>query len=315
MNEIPDNESLDNWIKSSRGKKNQVDLHKPYAWMIEKELSANGKVEDVAVIFLTNKECPFKCIMCDLWRNTTDETVPAGSIPEQIETVLKDLPSVKHLKLYNSGSFFDTKAIPEVDHKRIASMLSDFETVIVESHPAFLNKKCLDFKKMLKPDLHVAMGLETANPEVLRNLNKKMTLGKFRDAVIFLTANCILSRAFILLRPPYMSEQEGIYWAEKSLIFAFEAGVECCTVIPVRPGNGAMEKLMDQGLFGLPQIRSLETVQEYGISLKAGRVFADTWDLGLFSECDKCLDSRIARITDMNLTQKIIPEIKCECGC
>ena len=64
----------------------------------------------------------------------------------------------------------------------------------------------------------------------------------------FLTETDILSRAFILLKPPFMSEQEGIYWAERSIDFAFEAGVECCTVIPVRPGNGAMEKLMDQGI-------------------------------------------------------------------
>lgn len=191
-------------------------------------------------------------------------------------------------------------------------MLSDFETVVVESHPAFLNKKCLDFKKIIKPDLHVALGLETVNPEVLRNLNKKMTLEKFRDAVKFLTENSILSRAFILLRPPYMSEQEGIFWAERSLDFAFETGVECCTVIPVRPGNGAMEKLLDQGLFGLPKISSLEKVQEYGINLKAGRVFADTWDLGLFSECIKCIGQRTDRLIEMNLNQTILPEVTCE---
>ena len=33
-----------------------------------------------AVVFLTNRECPFRCVMCDLWMNTLDETVPRGAI-------------------------------------------------------------------------------------------------------------------------------------------------------------------------------------------------------------------------------------------
>jgi len=115
------------------------------------------------------------------------------------------------------------------------------------------------------------------------------------------------------LRPPFLSESEGIYWAERSLDFAFDAGVECCTVIPVRGGNGAMEELMKSGHFTIPEITSLEKVLEYGIGLGKGRVFADTWDLGLFSKCDMCLDNRIERITQMNLRQEIFPQVECSC--
>ena len=46
----------------------------------------------------------------------------------------------KHLKLYNSGSFFDGRAIPEEDYPRIASLVSHFETVIVESHPKLIGE-------------------------------------------------------------------------------------------------------------------------------------------------------------------------------
>ena len=52
-------------IVSERGKKNQVDQNRPYAWLVEKERVLSGKAEDTAIIFLTNKECPFKCLMCD----------------------------------------------------------------------------------------------------------------------------------------------------------------------------------------------------------------------------------------------------------
>jgi hypothetical protein len=314
MNEDPDLLINDQWIVSMRGNKNSVDPHKPYGWLVEKEYTIGGKTEDTGIIFLTNRECPFHCLMCDLWKNTTDESVPVGLIPKQIEWALEQMPDIKHLKLYNSGSFFDNRAIPFQDYQEIASLLKNLETVIVESHPRMIDEKCLKFRDILKPDLHIAMGLETVQPEILKKLNKQMTLDDFRKSVIFLAKHDIHSRAFVLLRPPLLSESEGIYWAERSIDFAFDAGVECCTIIPIRAGNGAMDFLMKKGDFNLPDIHSLETVLEYGIGLNAGRVFADVWDLGQFSKCDKCLDKRNDRLVRMNLSQKIDTAVECECN-
>jgi radical SAM enzyme (TIGR01210 family) len=313
MNEKPDSITSDKWILDNRGKKNPVDPRKPTAWLVEKERTVSGEIEDTAIIFLTNMECPFHCLMCDLWKNTTDRPVPVGAIPAQIEWAMEQMPKVKHLKLYNSGSFFDERAIPVSDYGRIASLVSGFETVIVESHPKFIDESCLNFRNMLKPELQVAIGLETVHPEILRKLNKHLTLDDFRDSVCFLTKNGIRSRAFILLKPPFLSESEGIYWAKRSIDFAFNVGVECCTIIPVRAGNGAMELLMEKGDFSLPDIHSLETVLEYGIGLNAGRVFADVWDLGLFSKCNKCIDKRINRLNTMNMNQEIVDRKECNC--
>jgi len=303
----------DHWIVSSRGKKNPVDPQKPYGWLVEKELSASGKIEDMATIFLTNMECPFHCLMCDLWKNTTDHPVPAGAIPAQIEWALEQMPKVKHLKLYNSGSFFDDRAIPVADYQKIASLLTGLETVIVESHPKFIDESCLHFRDMLQAELQIAIGLETVQPEILRKLNKHMTLDDFRFSVDYLTINGIRSRAFILLRPPFLSESEGIYWAQRSIDFAFSAGVECCIVIPVRAGNGAMDHLLENGDFSLPDIHSLESVLEYGIGLNAGRVFADVWDLSLFSGCTNCVTLITNRLNEMNLNQKIVGRERCSC--
>ena len=313
MNDFPEIEITEKWIASCRGKKNKVDPQKPYAWLVEKERTSAGTVEDVATIFLTNRECPFHCLMCDLWKNTTDKSVPDGAIPRQIEWALNQLPEVKNIKLYNSGSFFDKKAVPEKDYRKIASLISHFETVIVESHPGFINEDCLRFRDMIKSDLQIAIGLETVNREILMKLNKRMTLESFAESVAFLMDHDIFTRAFILLRPPFLSEPEGVFWAERSLDFAFNAGVECCVIIPVRPGNGAMDQLIEKGTFSLPDIHSLEKVLEYGIEQQAGRVFADTWDLKLFSKCDKCLGERTDRLISMNLSQKFFRQIKCAC--
>jgi radical SAM enzyme (TIGR01210 family) len=181
MSEFPHLLVSDKWIVSMRGNKNQVNLLRPYGWLVEKERTISGKIEDTGIIFLTNRECPFHCLMCDLWKNTTDQSVPVGAIPTQIEWALRQMPDIKHIKLYNSGSFFDERAIHEEDYKEIASLLKNFETVIVESHPRLINDKCLRFRDMLVPELNVALGLETVHPGILLNLNKQMTAGGFQQ--------------------------------------------------------------------------------------------------------------------------------------
>ena len=65
-------------------------------------------------------------------------------------------------------------------------------------------------------------------------------------------------RTFILLRPPFLSEEQGVEWAERSLRFAFDVGVACCAVIPTRAGNGMLDQLVTQGLFQSPTMRSME---------------------------------------------------------
>jgi hypothetical protein len=75
-----------------------------------------------------------------------------------------------------------------------------------------------------------------------------------------------------------------------------------------------MEYLSEKKFFSRPGIKSLKEVVEYGISLKAGRVFADMWDIERFSDCNKCGDLRIRRLESMNFTQEILPPVNCTCN-
>src|SRR5689334_13766325 len=110
----------DAWILARRGARNGRDPRRPYAFSIEQELSEDRRIVNVATIFLTNRECPWRCLMCDLWKNTLEETVPIGAIPEQIDFALARLSPAEQVKLYNSGSFFDPAAIPIADYDAIA---------------------------------------------------------------------------------------------------------------------------------------------------------------------------------------------------
>jgi uncharacterized Fe-S cluster-containing MiaB family protein len=413
----------DRWIVSRRLPRSPVDPFHPFAFLVEKERSDIGEIVSVATIFLTNRECPWKCLMCDLWKNTLTEMVPIGAIPAQIDFALAAMersrtevpplspreervgrepergeflphillsptlssaeeereeqksdvartdrleacPTARQIKLYNSGSFFDPNAIPVEDYGAIAERVRTFERVIVECHPALVNDRCLQFRDLLASDgafdnsaslrtkpattppfpspcplpkergigspyweilsslegfpnlsdgskLEVAMGLETANPEVLEKLNKRMTLELFSRAAEFLRANDIALRVFILVKPPFLDEAGGLYWAERSLDFAFKNGASVASLIPTRPGNGALDALTEQGLFSPPNLFTIERALDYGIGLNKGRVFVDLWDLERFSDCPQCFPRRAGRLRQMNLKQEILPGIAC----
>ncbi len=292
------------WILARRGQKNRLAPSLPYASLWEEEIGEGGDSVSTATLFLTNRECPYRCLMCDLWQNTLDETVPLGAIPAQIRDALSTLAPARQIKLYNAGSFFDPKAIPPDDYPAIAHEIAGFERVIVECHPAFLGKRTLTFQQMLKGPLEVAMGLETAHPQVLEMLNKRITLDSFRKAAATLAKNSIALRVFILLRPPFLSEEEGLFWAKRSLDFAFECGASVCCVIPVRGGNGAMEQLSAEGVYSPPRIASLEEAVLYGLSLGQGRVFADLWDIERFAETPED-HATLSRLDHLNRTQRI----------
>jgi uncharacterized Fe-S cluster-containing MiaB family protein len=301
------NASLDAWIVERRPARNAVDPLRPYAFFAERERSRDGRIVVVNTIFLTNRECPWRCLMCDLWKNTLTDSVPVGAIPAQIEYALSRLPSASYVKLYNSGSFFDPRAIPVEDYGRIAELLRAFEHVIVESHPALVGERCLRFRDLLAGGLEVAMGLETVHPEVLPRLNKHMTLDQFRDAADVLRGGGIDLRAFILVKPPFLVEDEAVVWAQRSLDFAFDCGSSVAALIPTRDGNGAMEALDLRP----PTIAMLEASASYGLSLGAGRVFADLWDLQRFSRCEACFEARFERLRRMNLEQTLLPPVRC----
>ena len=300
-------------IIAARPLRNQVDARRAYAALVEPECNANRQVVDVATIFLTNRECPLRCLMCDLWKNTLTKSVEVGDIPYQIRTALQTLPAAREIKLYNSGNFFDRRAIPREDHAEIAALVREFDTVIVENHPRFCGDDVLRFRDLVAPaQLEIAIGLETCHPEVLASLNKSMTLDDFDDAATRLHREEIRTRVFLLQKPPFLDESEAMDWSLRSLDYAFDRGVDCCVVIPTRSGNGMMEQLAEQGDFSPPSGASMERVAEVGIAKQKGRVFVDLWDAETLFPCEACRDSRIARLAEMNLTQCPAPSISCD---
>ncbi len=300
-------------ILAQRGPKNAVNLWQAYAQFAEVERGPTGDVQSFVTILLTNRECAFRCAMCDLWKNTSDLPTPRNAIPRQIQHALQSLAPADNIKLYNSGNFFDRRAIPVEDHLAIAQLLSSFGRVVVENHPKLTDQRCVEFSKLLTAQLEIALGLETIHPVALADLNKGMDVGDFDRAAEFLRQNRIDVRTFILIQPPGLQEEEGVEWAVRSVAHALRAGAHVCSLIPVRSGNGYVDSLIDKGEYSEPRFDSIETAFSQALELDLpGRVFIDLWDIQRFSQCSHCLQQRIERLQRMNLTQLVSAKITCE---
>jgi uncharacterized Fe-S cluster-containing MiaB family protein len=124
--------------------------HDPWRYqglLVEDEPGADGGVTRVGTIFLTGRECSWRCVMCDLWKYTTTAATPTGAIPAQIRSARRALADerVTCVKLYNAGSFFDSHAVPERDHEPIAAALAGLDRVIVECHPSLIGPQVARF--------------------------------------------------------------------------------------------------------------------------------------------------------------------------
>ena len=303
------------WITERRGSRNTLSVDRPYAFFNERERRADGSIEEVSTVFLTNRECPWKCAMCDLWRNTTDQTVSAEQVMTQLEFALAQLPAAPALKIYNSGSFFDPAAIPPRALSKIADLCRGFRHLIVECHPRLIGSRVLDFAASLSCTFEVALGLETAHTLALEALNKRITVEDYRKAAALLKGSGIELRTFLLVHPPFVPAAERAAALRSSVEMAIESGSGVVSLIPLRAGNGAVDDLIQTGQASLPALRELEDAQEMGIQLAGTRCFADTWDLEIFSHCSGCLSSRSVRIQRMNVSQKVEPRVVCsECG-
>jgi uncharacterized Fe-S cluster-containing MiaB family protein len=284
---------------SRRESRHAVDPTRPYAFLVEHERTESGEIVRIATIFLTNRECPWRCVYCDLWKNTTTETVPRGAIPEQIDYALRELnnPAIRQIKLYNAGSFFDPRAIPP------------------EDFPALVGDSAVRFRDLLTTTtkLEVAMGLEIADDAILARLNKRMTLAMFRRAAEFLRDHHIALRAFVMVKPPFVwSEDEALDFARRSIDFAFDCGATAVSLIPARFGPVELQALAHSGDFAPPRLATLEAALDYGVNLRRGRVFADLWNLGQFADCQDCFPARRERLDRINRQQQFAARAVCE---
>ena len=309
--------AADRRIRSLRPPKVHVSPFTPQGALLEEERRPDAQIERALTVFLAGAECPFTCSFCDLWRWTIDGPTPPGALTKQLESVLQAVegPLPDRLKIYNASNFFDQRAVPSDDLLGIATLAASFAAVTVESHVNTIGSQTLAFARQFPGRLEVAAGLETIHPVAAAQLNKRLDLARFDWAARFLSDNGIDLRVFVLLGAPYVRAEESVSWTVRTVEYAVERGASVVSIIPVRGGNGEMERLQTLGHFAPPTLSELEEALDHCLQFSRTVVTADLWDAARLFACEHCRSARIDRLRRLNVSGRAEPRIACTmCG-
>jgi archaeosine synthase beta-subunit len=306
--------AADRRIRSLRPPKHRFDPHSAHGAIVDNERRPDGRIERAVTVFLAGAECPFTCSFCDLWRWTVEGPTEPGALAKQLRAVLDSLegPAPDRLKLYNASNFFDHRAVPREDVAEIAKISASFNAVTVESHANTIGPPTLIFARQIPGQLEVAVGLETIHPVAAAQLNKRLDLARFDRAAAFLAENGVDLRVFVLLGAPHVEADESVAWTLRSVEYAVARGASVVSIIPVRGGNGEMERLEALGHFTPPTLGQLENALDGCLQFTTAVVTADIWDAERLAACEHCKPKRIERLQTVNLTGRKEQRVACD---
>ncbi len=305
--------AADRRIRSLRPPKGHVDAHTPHGAVLEDERRPDGTTERALTAFLSGAECPFTCSFCDLWQWTIDGPTPPGALVAQLQALLGAQAAAvpDRIKLYNASNFFDPRAVPTADLPAIAALVAPFTGVTVESHASTIGARTLAFARQIAGRLEVAVGLETIDPVAAAELNKRLDLAQFDRAARYLTDNGMDLRVFALLGAPYVQPSVSIATTMRTVEYAVERGAAVVSIIPVRGGNGEMERLRALGHFAPPTLGELETILDACLQYSSAVVTVDLWDVERLSACEHCRTARVGRLARINVSRRAEPRVEC----
>lgn len=304
--------AYDRWVRAERPAKAPVTAERAVGAWVEDEVLPDGRPGRVGVVILANRECPYSCVFCGLWRDTTDATPAPGQVARQVAAALERFGPVDAIKLYNAGSFFDPLAMTDADREAIASLCRHLGWVIVESRPEMADRRCVEWASRLGGRLEVAIGLEVADDRILALLNKRMRLRQCAQASVFLREHGIGVRAFVMVKPPLVPERRAAGLAVDTARWAIDHGATTVSLIPSYMTPGAMERLAAAGFFRPPRLWSVYEAAQGAVALRRAVVVVDTWNLQTLRDCPACFDALRDALRALNRTGRL-PRAHCSC--
>lgn len=161
--------------------------------------------------------------------------------PRVWQTAKTEGKPVSWLRINQEGNFTNPREMsPEAQEKvlRLAMRIEGVKRITIESRPQYITQTAVsslaEWFSGSDVELEVGMGLETED-EVVRNvcINKKGTNGQFSAAIQLLRDNGILSLAYVLLKPPFLTEIEAIDEATAAAHFAHQIGFSRISLEPM----------------------------------------------------------------------------------
>lgn len=257
---------------TSLSKRKHVDTKKPAAkWISDARIRSDvGKALSVV---LRTIGCSYAlgrssgCTMCSYLLDGSDQPVSPDDVIAQFESArvsLKGLDGPLSVKIYTSGSFLDTTEVPmdaRMDILRTLGSDPRVREVVLESRPSFVTEESMKQAREALGDRHVeiGMGLESISDTVRRMcINKGFTLKEFSDAVKVAMSHNIGTRAYVLLKPPFLTERDSLLDSARTIQEAARMGVTTVSVNPVDVQRHTLvEDLWSAGAYRPPWLWTL----------------------------------------------------------
>jgi len=199
----------------------------------------DGNVVKTNTIIFRTKGCYWGqrggCTMCGY-------VYDAATTPPTYEDIMEQYRSVEGridgsvVKIFTSGSFFDAGEVPEKARDEILSGLSKKAAkIIVETRPEFVTDKTMEAAKKIVDRLEIAVGLETSNDKIrIECINKNFLFKDFVRASETAKKHGVTTKAYLLLKPPFISEKDALEDMVKSVMdaapYAGTISINLCNV-------------------------------------------------------------------------------------
>lgn len=183
--------------------------------------------------------------MCGEFEGSTkDDCIPDYIHIAQFAKAIADLVSEYNptwLRINQEGNYansVETTSIAQTTILRLATQIKGIERITIESRPQYLTESILkEYARIISPhniELEIGMGFEAAD-DVVRNIcvNKGEELNDFKETVKVMTSYNIRSLAYVLLKPPFLTENEAIDVAIQSIKSATEMGFQRISLEPM----------------------------------------------------------------------------------
>jgi archaeosine synthase beta-subunit len=182
------------------------------------------------------------CSMCGYFIETTGQrgVVTSENYVNQLRSEMQqtDFSRFPVLCLFTAGSFLDDWEFPWEAAQEVFRLLGQekhLKKVIIESCAQYIEEWKIARLRELIGDktVEVGIGLESSDPYILRNcVNKDFTLDLYDHAVKALKKDFkVLS--YVLVKPPFLSEREGLELAIESGRYAFQQGSDAVSLEPM----------------------------------------------------------------------------------
>lgn len=160
------------------------------------------------IIYLNSGKCGWgKCIFCG-WGAKENRVKSIHELKRMLdETFLTE--KFDRLKIFNSGSFLDERQIPRAFRSYVVRKCeaAGVKELVVESRGEYLTKEFVEDMKSDRVKVAIGYGLEVADDEMLKKLQKGTTAADFVKAAEFLHKNGFLMRAYVLVNAPYTTRE------------------------------------------------------------------------------------------------------------